>query len=87
MTRLYIVEYTSITLVPYFMLSNDYSMYAKMLMHPNSVFLHYFKRTTRRKLGVRRLEENQNYVNHEIEFVGSMAGTRATQPSHLTFVQ
>ena len=46
-------EYTSITLVLYFMLSNDYSMSAKMLMHPNSVFSTLFKRTPRRELRLR----------------------------------
>ena len=60
-------------------------MSAKMLMHPNSLFLHYsfapivedynFEEL---RLRQKRTRIKENYVNHELEFVGSMAGRRVS---------
>ena len=62
------------------MLSNDYAMSAKVLMHPKSVFRHYLRAPLVVNKGSVEEPENcsWNYVNHELEFVGSMAGTRVT---------
>ena len=48
----------ALLLVLYFMLSNDYSMSAKLLMHPNSVLLHYLRAP---------LLENYDYDFEELE--------------------